>query len=718
MLRLHAIGVRVESEEVVGVPDRVEHEAHDLADLLAILLDLQIAAAKDRRAHQEPTQRVGARRLEQLDRIRVVAQRLRQLLPLLVEHDAVADHVLEWWLVEQRGRQHDERVEPAARLRDVFDDEVRGRMRLEPLAVLERIVHLRERHRAGLEPAVEHLGHAAHHRLAGRIVGVLANERVDERAMQVRDLDAKVALHLGDRAVDIGARILGIVALPHRDRRAPVAVAADRPIARVLEPLAELPVADVLRDPADRLVVRDHAILDRRDLDEPRARQRLVDQRFARAPAVRIVVLVGDVAQQHAAILEHLDDVLVGVEHERALPLLHLARVAAEVIDGAHEFDAVLLADLLVVFAKARRHVHDARAFCGVDELAAEHDEAVLAAREVREHRLIGAAHEVVALARAYLLEAFELLLVVGNGRCADHVAHVALLQDRVVDLGADRERQVARQRPRRRRPHEHRHRAEVAGLGQQSERDGDRRILSRPRRIIDARLEVADGRLHRPRVRHHALPFVDEALVEQRLEGPHHALHVGEVHGLVVAVEVDPARLTRDVVAPLARVAQHALPARIVVLVDAELEDLLLAADLELLLGLHLGRQAVAVPTKAALHAATAHRLVARHDVLHEARQQVPVVRQAVGERRAVVEHELVAARLPLVDRLLERAVLLPALQDLFLDRGEVRLRLDHGVLRLLARRLAHEAEQCGERARLGQMRVATRRDRSGCPR
>ncbi len=63
---------------------------------------------------------------------------------------------------------------------------------------------------------------------------------------------------------------------------------------------------------------------------------------------------------------------------------------------------------------------------------------------------------------------------------------------------------------------------------------------------------------------------------------------------------------------------------------------------DAELLLGLDLGRQAVAVPAEAAVHDVAAHRPVAGHGVLDEAGQQVAVVRQAVGERRPVVEHEL----------------------------------------------------------------------------
>ena len=69
----------------------------------------------------------------------------------------------------------------------------------------------------------------------------------------------------------------------------------------------------------------------------------------------------------------------------------------------------------------------------------------------------------------------------------------------------------------------------------------------------------------------------------------------------------------------------------------------------------LELGGQAVGVPAEAALDLAPAHRLVARDEVLDVAGQQVAVVRQPVGERRAVVEDELVGAvgaGLALLDR------------------------------------------------------------------
>jgi hypothetical protein len=99
---------------------------------------------------------------------------------------------------------------------------------------------------------------------------------------------------------------------------------------------------------------------------------------------------------------------------------------------------------------------------------------------------------------------------------------------------------------------------------------------------------------------------------------------------------------------------------------------------DAELLLGLELGREPVAVPPEAALHASAAHGLVARHHVLHIARQQVPVVRQAIGERRTVIENEFVRAIRsggPLIDARLKGAITPPVREDLGLELREARM-------------------------------------------
>ena len=82
------------------------------------------------------------------------------------------DNRLKRRAIEQCGRKHVQRVEPAAGLADVLDDEVTRTVSVEPLLVFERIVRLRERHRTRFEPAVENLWHATHCRLAGWVVWV------------------------------------------------------------------------------------------------------------------------------------------------------------------------------------------------------------------------------------------------------------------------------------------------------------------------------------------------------------------------------------------------------------------------------------------------------------------------------------------------------------------------------------------------------------------
>ena len=287
---------RVQREERVGVPQRQQHLPDALAD--ALLGDDQVAAAQDRRRHQEPAHGVGAVAVEHLGHVGVVAQRLAHLLPVVAQHDAVRHTGLEGRPVEQRSSQDVQRVEPAAGLTDVLDDEVAREMGVEPLLVLERIVHLRIRHRTRVEPHVEHVLDAPHGRLAGRIVGVRPGQLVDVGPVQIVRPHAEVALQLVEAAVDVDPRIRRIVGRPHRNRCAPVAVSRDRPVPGTREPLAELAVLDVLRVPGDLLVEFDHAVAELGDLDEPR-RHRPVDQRVSAPPAVRVGVLVGLVTQQH-----------------------------------------------------------------------------------------------------------------------------------------------------------------------------------------------------------------------------------------------------------------------------------------------------------------------------------------------------------------------------------------------------------------------------------
>ena len=287
--------------------------------------DDQVGAAQDRRGHQEPAHRVRTVPLEHLPDVRVVAPRLGHLLPVVAEHDAVRHAGHERRPVEQRGGQHVQRVEPAAGLAVVLDDEVARVVVLEPVPVLERVVHLGVRHRAGFEPAVQHLRHPAHGRPAGRVVRVGPGQLVDERPVQVVGPHPEVALQLVQRAVDVDPRVGRIVGGPHRDRRTPEPVPGDRPVPGALQPLAELAVLDVRGHPGDLLVQLDHPVPERGDRDEP-GRHRPLDQRGVAAPAVRVRVLVGVPAQQQPGLLQVGHDRDVRVEHVVALVRRHLRR--------------------------------------------------------------------------------------------------------------------------------------------------------------------------------------------------------------------------------------------------------------------------------------------------------------------------------------------------------------------------------------------------------
>ena len=268
------------------------------------------------------------------------------------------------------------------------------------------------------------------------------------------------------------------------------------------------------------------------------------------------------------------------------------------------------------------------------------------------------------------MLRARQLLLVAGQPVVGEDVPLAVRRLDHVVgDAGADRDGQVRRQRPRRGGPGQD----PLAGL--ELEPDRDRRVGPvGVDVVVHPQLVVGQRGLAPPAVGQHLEALVDQALLVQLLERPHDALHVGEVEGLVVVLEVDPAGLPGDVLLPLLGVAEHGVAARLVEGVDPHLEDVVLAGDAEQPLGLDLGRQAMAVPAEPPVDLAARHRAEARHDVLDVAGQQVPVVGQAVGERRAVVEDELaVSGGAP--DRLFERAVGVPVGERPLLKLGEVRL-------------------------------------------
>jgi hypothetical protein len=497
-----------------------------------------------------------------------------------------------------------------------------------------------------------------------------------------------------------------VAAAPHRERRAPVALARDRPVHVVLQPAAEAPVLDVLRVPRDGLVRRQQALAQLGGADEP-GRLGVVEQRRAAAPAVRVGVQQRLRAQQPAVLPQPGDDVRVGVLDPAAGELAHAVVVGAVEPDRVDDLDPLLLAEPVVVLAEGERGVHDARAVVGGHEVGRQHPVTlrpqVLGGDVGKQRRVAGADHVLAVEAVG------DLRVLAQHGVQARLGEHVAVGGADVRELGRDGERGVGEQRPRRRRPGE-----DAVALAQRAgrlhHREGhvDGGVLD----VLVALRDLVRGQ------RGAATRAVGHDLValEQQLAVPHLAqrppdgLDVRRVQRAVRVLDVDPVAHPLRQRRPLLEELEHRLAALLVELGDAVALDVVLAGEAELLLDGDLHRQAVAVPAALALDVAPAHRLVAGEDVLEHAREHVVGAGAPVGGRRALVEHERLGA-LAAAQRLREDVALTPSLQHLLLHRGEGDV-TGHGAV------LSHWTgdSRCGVPARRAPRRRACGRARRAC--
>ncbi len=228
---------------------------------------------------------------------------------------------------------------------------------------------------------------------------VLERDAVDGRPVQVEiaELAARALLELGDGA---DADVVAVAVGPQRQRRAPEALARQRPVDVVLEPVAEAPLANVLGHPFDAAIELDHALPVVGGADVPGVLG-VIDQRVAGAPAERIVVQILLRAEQQAALAQDLDDRGVGVFEELAGDGRHGREEITVLADGVQHRQAVPLAELQVVLAVSRRDVHDARAVFRRHELGRPNAADVARHRQVVEQALVAHAVELATKRRA-----------------------------------------------------------------------------------------------------------------------------------------------------------------------------------------------------------------------------------------------------------------------------------------------------------------------------
>ena len=324
-----------------------------------------------------------------------------------------------------------------------------------------------------------------------------------------------------------------------------------------------------------------------------------------------------------------------------------------------------------VVLAEAGSRMDDAAAVLGRDVVAAHDDERTLPLQvgEVREERLIGHALHLAALEVLDDLAALAVLVVLAQQLLCQVVELSALLvlDLHVVDVGSDGESQVAGKRPGRRRPGQEI--GVLLSIDLEADGDGgigDVAIASQ----VD--LHVRQRACQRRGVREDVEALVDQTLVIESLEDPPDGLHVVLVHRAIALAEVDPATHPVDALLPLGGVAQDDRAALLVELVDAVVDDGLVAGDAQLLLDDALDGKAVAIPSEAALDAPAPHRLIAGDRILYRTGHEVSEMGKSRGERRPVIEHVFIVFRAHL-DGLLEDIVLLPEPEHALFHLGKV---------------------------------------------
>ena len=533
---IELIDIRVENVEGVGIPEGAEELA------LALLHGLAGEAGREPRSGvgvEIPPDRVRAVGFERFERVDRVALGFRHFLSVFILHVPEDDDVLIGRAVEEeRGDRH-EGVEPAAGLVDGFADEVRRELRLELVLVLEGIVVLGEGHGAGVEPAVDDLGDALHLAAAFR-----AGERhgIDIGAVQL-DVVRAVLRHgfeLRDRADSVTA---SAGAFPDVERGAPVAVAGNRPVLHVLEPVAEAALADGFGDPVDGVVVLNEVVADGGHLDIPRFAG-VVDQRRVAAPAVRVIVLELRGVEELSFVPEVFEDDGIGLLHEDP-GVGRLGGHVAGAVDELYEREVIAASDAGVVFTERGRDVDDARAVA--------HRDIAVAGDEMAFFLLLrgafgGAGPEGLVFAvfergAGHLLEDLvgrsAVLCKLAEDGVEKRLCHivgvpVGGLHLRVGLLGIDAERDVRREGPRGRGPRE-----EVRVLALYLEADDGGAFL-------DGLVALGDLLSGERRAAAGAIGDDLEALVEQSLvpdlaEGPPFGFDIAVFIGHIGVFHVDP---------------------------------------------------------------------------------------------------------------------------------------------------------------------------------
>ena len=222
----------------------------------------------------------------------------------------------------------------------------------------------------------------------------------------------------------------------------------------------------------------------------------------------------------------------------------------------------------------------------------------------------------------------------------------------------------VGRERPGGGGPHQEGRTGQLRISGNRHERepDEDARVLDGFIPLGD--LSVGECRPAPGAVGRDLVGLLEQTPPVEGFERPPDGLDVLGVHGPVGVGHVQPEADALGQLFPIAHIAPDRLAAAQVELGHPECLDVALALGADLLLDLDLHGQAMAVPSRLAMHVVAGHRLEARVDILERAGDGVADMGLGVRGRGAVVEHPFGGA-LALAQRRLEDPLSVPEAQD-----------------------------------------------------
>ena len=669
---IEGIDVRIQYPERVGVPQSAHELALTLHDSLAVEAVGQPGSGV---GVEVPADRVGSVGGESIEGIHGVALGLGHLLSVLVLYVTENDYVLERCTVEEQGGNSEEGIEPTAGLVHCLGDEVGGELCLEGFVIFKGIVMLCEGHGAGVKPAVDNLGHAAHLTAA---LGTFQFYGIHVGAVEfdlLRALDGHF-LQFGDGADGVAVTA---GAFPDVQRRTPVTVTADTPILYVLQPVAETALTDGFGDPVDGVVVADQILTDSGHLDEP-GFSCVVDQGGVTAPAEGILVLELGCVEEQTALFQIGEHHRIRFLHKYAGEGSFLGHIALGVYK-LYEGQIVLAAHVCVICTECGSDVNHTGTVGHGNVVVAGHVVSLLMLLFANgdgalEQRLVFLVFQIGTLVLSEDLVSGGILRLqrTENGvtESLSQIVGVAVggLYLHVDFAGIYTESNVGGQSPGSGCP------GQDVGILALYLKAGDGRALLDS--LVALRHLVGGQRGSAARaVGNDLKALVEQILLPNLLQRPPFGLDIIVVVGNVGVLHIRPEADSAGEILPHALVFPNAFLTLGDKGIDTVGFDLLLAVQAKKLLYLQFNGQTVGIPARLTGNVVSLHAAVAGDHILDNAGQHVTDVGLAVGGGGTVVER-IVTTALAVLQGLLENVILVPERKSLLFPVHEIQIRWD----------------------------------------